>query len=173
MTLGYYQNFPTNIHHIDKFKTTLSSRQLQQKLIQVLQDINHKEFSFEEVANPTIPEGRVIFEFGVAEADAFTFIDAEELKKALETINKTRMGGLDFFCSIRYYKVNGDKKKALKFDYYMLRTGFSKELFEVQVFHERGPRYLSPQELVEIIVKFINSSSKRKILKETAADSTI
>ena len=47
---------------------------------------------------------------------------------------------MDFFCSIRYYKGSGEKRSPLKFDYYMLRTVFSKDIFEVQVFHERGPK---------------------------------
>jgi hypothetical protein len=52
----------------------------------------------------------------------------------------------------------------------MLRTVFSKEMLEVQVFHERGPRYISPEELTAFIFNKINetSSSKRKILKKTA-----
>jgi hypothetical protein len=77
---------------------------------------------------------------------------------------------MDFFCSIRYYKGNGEKRTPLKFDYYMLRTIFSKDIFEVQVFHERGPRYISPEELTAFIFTKINESSNknRKILKKTS-----
>ena len=145
--MGFYENFPANIHRIDSFNSTLSSKQLQQKLIQVFYDVNCKEFSFEEVTNPTVPQGRVIFEFGLAESEGFNYIDEEELKKALKFLAKERLGALDFFCSIRYYKSKGEKKTPLKFDYYLLRTLFSKDTFEVQVFHERGPRYISPEEL--------------------------
>lgn len=168
MTLGFYENFPTNIHRIDSFNSTLSGKQLQQRLIQVFFGINNKEFSFEEVTNPTVPQGEVIFEFGLAESGDFNFIDEEEAKKTLKFLAKTRLGSMDFFCSIRYYKVSGEKKKPLKFDYYMLRTIFGKDTFEVQVFHERGPRYISPEELTNFIFTEVNetSNNNRKILKK-------
>jgi hypothetical protein len=169
--LGFYQNFPTNIHRIDSFNSTLSSKQLQQKLIQVFFEVNRKEFTFEEVTNPTVPEGKVIFEFGLAESGDFNYIDEEELKKTLKFLAKEHLSSMDFFCSIRYYKGSGEKKTPLKFDYYMLRTIFSKDLLEIQVFHERGPRYISPEELTTFIFTKINeaSSRKKKILKKATS----
>ena len=170
MTLGFYENFPTNVHRIDSFNSILSSKQLQQKLIQVFFEANHKQFSFEEITNPTVPQGRVIFEFGLAESEGFNYIDEEELKKTLKLLTQERLHSMDFFCSIRYYKGIGEKKTPLKFDYYMLRTIFSKDTFEVQVFHERGPRYISPEELTAFIFDKINESASktRKILKKTS-----
>jgi len=168
LTLGFYENFPSNIHRIDNFNSMLSSKQLQQKLIQVFYELNRKEFTFEEVANPTVPDGKVIFEFGLAESGDFNYIDEEELKKALNFLAKERLLSMDFFCSIRYYKSNGEKKTPLKFDYYMLRTIFSKGTFEVHVLHERGPRYISPEELTLFIFTKINETSNRnrRILKK-------
>lgn len=169
MTLGFYENFPANIHRIDRFNSILSSKQLQQKLIQVFFDVNCKEFSFEEVTNPTVPQGRVIFEFGLAESEGFNYIDEEELKNTINFLAKQRLGSMDFFCSVRYYKGSGEKKTPLKFDYFMLRTIFSKDIFEVQVYHERGPRYISPEELTAFVFAKVNeaSSGNRKILKKT------
>ncbi len=93
----------------------------------------------------------------------------KNLKKQLIFLAKERLGSMDFFCSIRYYKGTGEKKTPLKFDYYMLRTIFSKDIFEIQVFHERGPRYISPEELTRLFLAKINetSSGNRKILKKT------
>lgn len=168
LTLGFYENFPATIHRVDSFNSTLSTRQLQQKLIQVLHEVNGKEFSFEEVTNPTVPHGIVIFEFGLAESGNFNYIDEEEVKKALNFLAKAYLHSIDLFCSIRYYKGTGGKKTALKFDYYMLRTIFSRDMLEVQVFHERGPRYISPEELTTFIFTKMNGSSNRnkKILNK-------
>jgi hypothetical protein len=166
LTLGFYENFPQNIHIVETFNSTLSSKQLQRRLIQALHTANRREFSFEEIANPTVPEGKVIFEFGLAESGNFNFLDDEELKKALNFLGKERLHSMDFFCAIRYYKGNGEKKTALKFDYYMLRTVFGKGMFEVQVFHERGPRYVSPEDLVAFVFDRINEASNRKVLKK-------
>jgi hypothetical protein len=169
LNFGFYGNFPTNIHRVDSFNSTISSKQLQLKLVRVFFEANRKEFSFEEITTPTVPHGKVIFEFGLAESEGFNYIDDEELKKTLMHLAKERLHSMDFFCSIRYYKYIGEKKMPLKFDYYMLRTIFSKDNFEVQVFHERGPRYISPEEVTEFIFNEINESSnkRKKILKKT------
>ncbi len=163
MTLGFYENFPSNIHMVESFNSTLSSKQLQQRLIQVLYEINRKEFSFEEVANPTIPECKLIFEFGLADAEGFNYIDEEEAKKSTEScLGKEHLHTMDFFCAIRYYKGNAEKKTALKFDYYLLRTVYNRDILEIQVFHERGPRYISPEDLTLFIFNKTNEASKGK-----------
>ncbi len=169
MTLGYYESFPSNIHFVESFHSSLSSRKLQQRLMQVIGTINRKEFSFEEVANPTVSGGKVIFEFGLADGSGFNFIDEAEVKKTLEVLSGERLQALDFFCVVRYYRVSGEKRKALKFDYYLLRTVYSKDILEVQVSHERGPRYLSPEDLSMFIFGKINEAASRKVLKRTNA----
>jgi hypothetical protein len=168
LTLGLYENFPPNIHRIDRFNHNLSSKQLQIKLVSVLKDVNGGEYSFEEIANPTVPNGRVIFEFGLAESGDFNYIDEEEVKKTQSFLSKERLPSMDFFCSIRYYKVSGEKRSALKFDYYLMRALFSKNLLEIQVFHERGPRYVSPEELTDFILTKLNANSTKKILHKQA-----
>ena len=167
MTLGHYNNFPPNIHHTENHQTTTTNRQLQQQLIQFLSKTNQKKFSFEEVTIPTIPNSTIIFEIGIAETDGFTYLNEEQTKKTQEHISKTQTQLLDFFCAIRYYKNNNQKQQALKFDYYMLRTIFGKNTFELQIHHERGPRHLSPQDLTHFLINNLNNNSKRKILKET------
>jgi hypothetical protein len=164
--LGVYDNFPPNIHRIDSFTTPHSSKKLQQRLISVLCEINRKHFSFEDVAYPTVPECTIIFEVGLAEAKSFNFIDQEEAEKLLSALRKSPFRTMDFFCAVRYYK--GVKEKVpLKFDYYMLRVLFGKNSVEMQVFHERGPRYLSPEDVVTFLVRMINAASRRTILKKT------
>ena len=169
MTLGFYENFPSNIHMIKSFISNLSSKQLQQRLIKVFYEINRKEFRFEEVANPTVPEGRVIFDFGLADAEGFNYIDEEETGKAFKLLSKEQLRTMDFFCAIRYYKGSAEKKTPLKFDYYLLRTVYSKGAFEIQVFHERGPRYISPEDLTLFIFNKTNEGANRKILKKTSS----
>ena len=165
MTLGFYENFPLNIHLVESFNSTLLSKQLQQRLIQVLYEINRREFSFEEAANPTIPECKIIFEFGLADAEDFNYIDEEEVKKVLNLLEKENLRTMDFFCAIRYYK--GEKKRALKFDYYLLRTVYNRGSLEIQVFHKKGPRYISPEDLALFIFNKTNEGAIQKILKKT------
>jgi hypothetical protein len=163
--LGTYENFPANIHRIENFESQLSSRKLQEKIIQVLREVNRKTFSFDQVAHPALHECTVILEAGLADGRSFNYIDEEETKKALDALRKTSFQRMDLFCAVRYYKGTAEKKKPLKFDYYMLRAVFGENSMEVQVFHERGPRYLSPEDLVAFLVKEVNKTSARKILR--------
>jgi hypothetical protein len=163
--LGFYENFPANIHRTDNFTSLFSSKKLQQKLIQVLHKINRRTFSFEEVAYPTVPQGTIIFEAGLAEAKNFNYIDEEETKRVLTALRKATFQTMDFFCAVRYYKGAGEKKTSLKFDYYLMRFVFGKNSVEIQVFHERGPRYISPEDIVAFLVNEINKTSARKMLK--------
>jgi hypothetical protein len=164
--LGFYENFPEGIHRIESYTSSLSSKKLQQRLIQVLSEINRKTFSFEEIANPTVPECTIIFEVGIADAKSFNYIDEEETKKASNALKKEPFRVMDFFCAVRYYKAKTEKKTPLKFDYYMIRVAFGKDTMEIRVFHERGPRYISPEDIVAFLVNKVNEASGRKILKK-------
>ncbi len=167
MNFGFYENFPSHIHRVESFSSSLPNVQLQQKLMQIFYEINRKDFSFEEVANPTIPGCKVIFEFGLADTEGFNFIDDEETKKALNLLMDEHLHIMDFFCGIRYYKCKDEEKTALKFDYYLLRTIFNHGKVEIQVHHERGPRYVSPEDLTLFIFKQINEGSNKKVLRKT------
>jgi hypothetical protein len=166
--LGKYRNFPANIHWIEIFYSLISSRQLQQKLMKLFFELNKKSFCFEEVTVPTVPDSTLIFEFGLGEGDGFCFIGEEEESKVVSL--KDALSVMDFFCSIRYYKDADGKKTPLKFDYYMLRLQFSKGEVEFRVFHERGPRYISPEDLTLFIANKANEGLVRKILKRKEAE---
>lgn len=166
MTLGSFEKFPAQIHFSETFTSTLPAKQLQQRLIRIFYEVNQLEFSFEEAANPTIPNCKVIFEFGLADGKAFNYLDGEELEKALYLLEKEQLDLIDFLCSIRYYKIVGDKKTALKFDYYFVRTMYGEGRFEIDVAHERGPRYISPEDLTDFISKKVNEEGRTKILTQ-------
>jgi hypothetical protein len=163
--LGLYENFPENIHRIESFTSSLSSKRLQQRMIRVLHEINRKTFSFEGVAHPTVPECTIIFEVGIAESKSFNYIDEEETKRVLNALKKEPFRVIDLFCAVRYYKDRTEKKTPLKFDYYIMRAVFGKNAMEMRVFHERGPRYISPEDIVMFLANEINEASARKILK--------
>jgi hypothetical protein len=127
--------------------------------------VNGKDLKLEEVADPAIPQCTVIFEFGIAEANSFTYLDAAEADKALKAIDKKPLQVIDFYCAIRYYKWQNEKKTPLKFDYYMVRLLFGKKLLEMLVFHERGPRYIAPSDIVNFITNKINGEFSKKVVK--------
>jgi len=163
--LGVYENFPVSVHKTASFTTPISSKRLQQTLIRIFSEINRKTFNIEEVADSSIPQCTVIFEFGIAEANNFNYLDDEETNRVLKVISKKPFQVLDFFCAIRYYKKQNEKKTPLKFDYYMTRFTFNKNSMETQVFHERGPRYISPEDIANFFVNKINEKFSKKVLK--------
>lgn len=166
--LGFYEQFPQNIHKAAIFTTSRSSKKLQLALIQSLYRANNENFSLDEVTTPSLPQCTVIFEFGVAEANSFNYLDLKERDKVMKAIRKKPLQFMDFFCALRYYKKHKEKKTALKFDYYMIRLTFDKDLLEMQVFHERGPRYAAPEDIAHFIANKINEKSSKKVLKVLA-----
>lgn len=119
----------------------------------------------EETADPSIPQCTVIFEFGIGEANSFTYLDDAEMDKALKAINKKLFQIIDVYCAVRYYKWQNEKKIPLKFDYYMIRFLFAKKILEILVFHEKGPRYMTPNDIINFIANRINGEFSRKVLK--------
>jgi len=163
--LGFYENFPENVHKTARFATTISNKRLQQTLIQIFQEINSKTFNLEDIAAPSMSKCTVIFEFGIAEANNFNYLDNEETSRALKVLQKKPFQVMDFFCAIRYYKTQNEKKTPLRFDYYMIRFIFNKNSIETRVFHERGPRYISPEDIANFVADEINETFSKKILK--------
>ena len=149
--LGLYENFPKTVHKTASFSTSISNKRLQQALIQTLQKTNNENFNLEEIANPSMPKCTVILEFGIAEANSFSYLDNEETNKVLKAIQKNPLQVMDFFCALCYYKMQNAKKTPLRFDYYMMRFTFNKDSMEIQIFHERGPRYTSPDDLIQFV----------------------
>lgn len=163
--LGFYENFPANIHKTSTFTTAISNKKLQQTLALILSETNNKTYNLDDVADPSVPNCTVIFEFGIAEADTFNYLDDEEVDKIIKIVEKKPLQVMDFYCAIRYYKMEKEKKTPLKFDYYMIRFVFNKNLVETRIFHERGLRYVTPEDVTNFIINKINEKFSKRVLK--------
>ena len=161
-----FEGFPEfGIQAYESFTPGTSQKKLEQRLIQTLRDVNKEKFAFEQIASPTIPGCTIIFEFGIACSDGFTFIYEGETKKTLVSLKQRTYDVMDFFCAIRYYKEYPARKKPQKFDYYLARFVLNQNLVQLQVFHERGPRYFSPKDMVAFLASRINGGSGRRSRK--------
>ncbi|MCW3997117.1 MAG: hypothetical protein NWF10_00925 [Candidatus Bathyarchaeota archaeon] len=163
--IGVSENFPKKIHRFERYETTVATKKIQKKLVQILEKINRKTFSFEEITHPTIPNCKIIFETGLAEEKTFNYIDEVEKIRFLKALKKETFNLLDFFISIRYYRIQEKKSTPLNFDYYLIRIIFDKKTIEAKVFHERGPRYISPEDLITFIINDLNKNSTKKVIK--------
>ncbi len=136
-----------------------------------MHNLNNGQFTFEEFGNPVIPGCTIVFEFGIADSNSFTFIDEVVAKHILTAIDEKVFSIMDFFCAIRYYRDYASRKRPQKFDYYIARFVFSENTTTFKIIHERGPRYLSPMDVLEFLAKKINEISERiprRILKKVA-----
>ena len=163
--LGLYQSFPETLHSIAPFAITIPVKKVQQALVQTFQKLNKETLKLRDIAYPSLHECTVILEFGIAEADNFNYLDDEEATRVIKNTHKTPFQVMDFLCAVRYYKTQGEKKTPLRFDYYMLRFAFNKNPAEMQVFHERGPRHVTPEDIANLIMNKINEASSREIVK--------
>lgn len=164
--LGVFDNFPQNVHRIALFSSTMPVKKLQQVLVNVLRKLNSTSLSLEDVSIPSIPECKVIFEFGIADAQDFTFLDGEETAKLLEKTNEKSFQIMDFLCVLRYHRAaRGEKKTSLKLDHYFLRFTFGRGLVEIQVYHEKGAMHVSPEEIIDFISEKINENFSKRVLR--------
>ncbi len=163
--LGLYEGFPEKPHKTIKLQTYISNRKLQQVIVQTLNKMNGVEFKLEEVTEPPTPGCKAILEFGIAESNIFNFLNSEETSRVLEALRKKPFHFMDFFCALRYYKLEDGKSFPLKFDYYIIRLIFNSNLVEMQVYHERGPRHVPPEEILNLFVNRVNEYFSRKVLK--------
>jgi len=162
--LGFYEKFPKTLHGAFTFLSSTSLRKLERALIEAFVKLNRESMVLEDVAFPTMPHCEAIFEFGIAEGNNFNYLNREEEQRILTAIRKAPLEVMDFICDIRYHKEENGKKAALRFDYYMLRFRFSQSLSEMLVFHEKGPRYVTPEDLGGLIIRRVNEKSGKRIL---------
>ncbi|MEM3565959.1 MAG: hypothetical protein QXK18_03690 [Candidatus Bathyarchaeia archaeon] len=163
--LGFYENFPINVQKVMRFATTVSNKTLQRALVECLEKLNNENLRLEDVINSFTTGCTVAFEFGIADGDAFDYLDLEETRKVLGEIRKAPLRIMDFFCAMRYYRERDGKRFPLKFDYYMLRLIFNTGSVEALIFHERGPRHVPPEDLVNLIIERVNQLFPRNVLK--------
>jgi hypothetical protein len=163
--LGVYENFPADIHKTINFETSISETSLQKALIDAFYVLNNKTLTFEEVAYPSLSQCIVGFEFGIAEENDFNFLDTHERDRIIAAIQKKPFSSLDFVCIFRYYKMQNEKKRPLKFDHYMLRFRFAKKAAQMQILHEKGPMHISLKDLPFFMTRILNGEFSKKVIR--------
>ena len=161
---GFYRHFPEISHKLVSFVASASDKKVQEALVNTLKKTNAKTFSLDALTDPSVENCSVTFEFGIAEDNDFSFLNEEESERARRIIRTEPLQILDVVCAIRYHRCVEGKKVPLKFDYYMVRFRFD-EYRVIQVFHERGPGYLSPKDVINFLLTELNSSSQKKLLR--------
>jgi len=160
---GRYDNFPLKIHGVARFTYPSSTQTLQATIAQVLHRLNKQTKDMKTLTRASPTNCIVNFEFGVADADTFNFLDDEELKKLEKILSQQALQIIDVFCATRYHITEADgKRKSLKFDYNMFRFAFSRKNMELFVYHERGNQRIPLEDLVLFLKDQINKELAEK-----------
>jgi len=158
---GVYENFPEMHHSIARFSHKTPTKELQKVLIQCLCQLNQQEEGLD------IPESsrhnvHVKLDFGIADGLTFNYLNKEVLQHCRAISSQQTFPVLDFLCIVRYYAGEKGKRSPLRFDYHMLRFLFSESEVELQVFHEKGTRRLSMENLVTFLTENMNQALARR-----------
>ncbi len=122
-----------------------------------MHSLNKQTIDMRTITKAALTDQTVNFEFGIADADTFNFLDEEEFQRIKNILKQQALPVLDVFCVARYHTQEpGGKRKSLKFDYNMLRFTFGKNNIELFVYHERGTQRIPLEDLVTFIQNQIN-----------------
>jgi hypothetical protein len=159
--LGHYEQFPGTVHGISHFTHSATFRSVQQAIATVFGQLNQKKCDLTEISHLNGPaDCEVDFEIGIGEKATFTFLDRTEVERLKGEITKKPLPFLDFLCVLQYHAIReSGRRLSLRFDYYLLRFTFAKNLTEFLVSHERGPRRVH----VEDLMCFVTERVKREL----------
>lgn len=162
---GLYENFPLNIHGKIIIQNMNTIKNLQECILNTFYYLNNKNFDLTNLLSHTELKCTVSFEFGVADGISFIFLDQKELEKSIKFIEKNNYENLDFFFVVRYHiSKSSGKLVPLRFDYYILRFLFKKEIVELDIRHEKGIQRIPVDDLTNFILEQINYKLNQKNL---------
>jgi len=126
-------------------------------MLRIFYQLNQQTYDLKKLTRASPANCFVNFEFGVADADTFNYLDEEEFEKIEATLNQQALPILDVFCATRYHIVEATgKSKPLKFDYNMIRFTFRGKNIELFIYHERGIHRIPLEDLVIFLKNQIN-----------------
>ncbi|MEM1586229.1 MAG: hypothetical protein QXX99_02850 [Candidatus Bathyarchaeia archaeon] len=151
-TLGIYKIFPERSHYTAHIKINVPLISLQRIILDMLYGLNGRKVE-DDLPRLIGPGVETILEFGVADGLVFNYLDADILNALLRKVGERGLRVLDLLCIVRYYRVRGDKRIALRFDFFFLRFLADNNELKIRAFHERGLQRISAEDLIMFLVK--------------------
>ena len=147
--LGRYDEFPVGASRFAQFAYSNSLQKLQVAIIRALHELNQRTIDLATITAASPRNCFVNFEFGVADLDAFCFLDQKELKRLERALRAQAFPILDVFCGARYHIKKGTgKKQSLQFDYSVLRFIFEKQNIDLSAHYIRGNQRIPRKDFV-------------------------
>jgi len=164
--LGRYDEFPPSASRFAQFEYLNSVYKLQAAIARAMYKLNQQPVDLASLTTASPPNCYVNFEFGIADTDAFYYLDQEQLN-ALEKVLKAQpLPILDTFCGARYHIKKGKgKDKPLPFDYSVLRFTFENSEIELLLHYIRGNQRIPRKDFILFLKDQINKELIKKQLK--------
>ena len=160
-SLGIFRNFPTMIHGTGEAVHNDQMYKIQQATIMGLKELNNyrEPYPLSISGKSGTYMGTLGFEIGIADDIYFNYLDDETVQKLYKLLNpKRNYRLLDFLIIVTYHYTQQKKSIALNFDYFHFRLIFNKRKIECRVFHNKGIRRMSINELINRIFERIRKS---------------
>ncbi len=147
--LGCYDEFPEGTPLFAQFAHSGSIQALQMAIVRVLHALNQQTISLAILTAASPPNCFVNFEFGIADSDAFCFVDQKEVIRFERTLREQPIATLDVFCGARYHiKKDTGEKKSLQFDYSVLRFTFEDKIVDLFLHFIRGNQRIPRKDFI-------------------------
>jgi len=160
--LGYYKNFPENVHATALFGSQEPVKEVQQAIVWALYQLNSETVDLGAVTPYMAQQCTVSFEVGVADGYDFNFLDRKELERCLGQVTEKRLQYMDFFFVARYHVNQEGKRVPLRFDYHVLRFSFFNDKVELRIRHERGTQRLTLDDLTRFLAEKLSLEMSRR-----------
>ena len=137
--LGRYDEFPADASCFAQFVYLGSIHRLQTAIARPMHRLNQQPINLATITAASPPNCYVNFEFGIADTDAFYYLDQKQLSAVERALKAQSLPILDVFCASRY-KIKKEKggDKPLQFDYSVLRFTFENQDVELLLHYVRG-----------------------------------
>jgi hypothetical protein len=171
-SLGIFTNFPTVIHGWAEAIHNIRQHAVQQATIKALQELNrqHEPYIINVAGESRRYNGTKGFEIGVAEGVFFNYLNNETVQRLCNPLSaRQSYHHLDFLIIVTYHYSKYNKVRALNFDYFQLRLIFNTQRIEARLFHNKGIRRTSLDEMLNRILNEIN----KKMVKSSLGTLTI
>lgn len=166
--LGSLFSFPTALHARASFVFDMSIPSLQKGLVSALSILRSSSVPFELSISDDdgYQSGKLRFEIGVGNGEAFDILDADEEQRLLGRIeNMGPFSIIDLALHLRYV-IEDNRSHKIHRDHYVVRLVFQPGGFEMLIHHVKGLRRVDPAEIVQLILQRLNAELVRNGLLE-------
>ncbi len=161
--LGRYDEFPADAFRFAQFVYRDSLHRLQAAMARAMYRLNQQPVDLATITAASPPNCYINFEFGIADTDAFYYLDQKQLNAVERALKVQPLPILDAFCATRYHiKKEKGGDKPLQLDYSVLRFTFENENIELYIHYVRGIQRIPRKDFILFLKNQIDKELAKK-----------